>query len=337
MRRKRLHICRRAGVLGLLLSLSALAVAQRDRAVTVHGRVFLPDNQPAVQVTVMITGQNGFNASARTDGRGGFRFEGIPPTIYSLTVTPPQDSRYYAEPVAVNALSDGTLFMADIFMRNPLEPSLKKEKNTSLISVKEASQNIPKNARKALDRARQYREQKKFDAALDEADKAIKLYPDYFQAFTEKGLVQVNSGRLPEALQNFNKALEMFPDYEPALGGAGYCYLSAGQYEQSIAALEKAVNLDATHSQNYLFLGIANLALSRWQKSQDALERALKLDANGAVAAHMYLADALAGQHLYARAADELHTYLEKNPEAPNADRLRKREKVLRSQKAPQQ
>ena len=47
----------------------------------------------------------------------------------------------------------------------------------------------------------------------------------------------------------------------------------------------------------------------------------------------MYLADAFAGQHLFARAAEELHTYLEKNLSAPNADRLREREKYFRAQK----
>jgi len=226
--------------------------------------------------------------------------------------------------------------MADIFLRNPLEASVKRSKSSQVVSVREANQQIPKDARKALGRAQRYREQKKFDAALAELDKAIGIYPEYFQAFTEKGIVQINAGRLKEALQDFGKAIEIFPRHEPALSGTGYCLLSLGNYEQSIAFLEKAVQLDANHPKNLLFLGIANLGLSRWQRAQEVLEQALKLDAAGAVSAHMYLADAFAGQHLYSRAAYELHTYLEKNPEAPNADRLLQREKYLRTQKTQQ-
>lgn len=328
--------CRLLGMIGLVFLTGLAAFPQARQAVTVNGRVFLPDNQPAVQITVNISGQNGFTASTKTDGRGGYRFEGMPASVYTLRVTPPQNAAFYADSTSVDTTRDGNLFTVDIFLRNPLEASTKNDKGAKLISIKEASQQVPREARKSLDRAKKFREQKKYDAALAELDKALSLYPDYFQAFTERGVVQINAGRLQEALPNFNKALELFPDYEPALSGAGYCLLTMGQYEGSISHLEKAVNLDAAHTQNYLFLGIANLALNRWQTAQHFLERTLKLDAS-AINAHMYLADAYAGQRLYARAADELRTYLEKNPQAPNADRLRQREKSWRSQQPPRQ
>jgi len=315
----------------LFLVMSTPAYCQ-VRGIAVYGRVFLPDSQPAVQVTVNISGQNGFASSTVTDGRGGFRFDGIPRSMFRLTVSPPSNTRYYADSISVDTSREGDSFMADIFLRNPLEANVKRSKSSQVVSVREANQQIPKDARKALGKAQRYRDQKKFDAALGELDKAIGIYPEYFQAFTEKGIVQINAGRLKEALQDFGKAIEIFPQHEPALSGAGYCLLSLGNYEESIAFLEKAVQLNANHPKNLLFLGIANLALSRWQRAQEVLEQALKLDA-GAVSAHLYLADAFAGQHLYSRAADELHTYLEKNPEAPNADRLLQREKYLRSQK----
>jgi tetratricopeptide (TPR) repeat protein len=334
MRDGRIKSCRLAGLSCLFLWISFPVHPQIHQGITVYGRVFLPDSRPAVQVTVNISGQNGFNASAKTDERGGFRFEGIPRTVYSLTVSAPQNAQYYAEPVSVNASRDGNSFMADIFLRNPLEAPLKKERSAQVTSVKEASQRIPRDARKALDRAQKYREQKKYEAALAELDKALKLYPDYFQAITERGIVRINTGHLQEALLDFGKAIEIFPEYAPALSGAGYCLLTMGKYEQSIALLEKAIQLDPTRTQTLLFLGIANVAVGQWQRAQRALEQALKLDAAGAVAAHIYLADAYAGQHLYSRAADELRTYLQLNPDAPNADRLRQREKYWRDQKA---
>lgn len=306
----------------------------QQQGITVYGRVFLPDSRPATQVTVNISALNGFNASAKTDARGGFRFESIPRSIFRVTVVLPHDAPYLADAISVDASRDGNSFMADVFLRSPsLEITPKKEHAAGVITVKEASQNIPKDARKALDKARKYREQKKFDAALTELDKAINLYPDYFQAFAEKGLVQINTGHTNEALDNFGRAIEIFPAYEPAVSGAGYCMLTLGKYDLSAALLEKAVYLDATRAQNLLFLGIANLALSRWQKAQEALERALKLNAAESSAARLYLADAFAGQRLYTRAADELRTYLQLNPGAPNADRLRQREKHWRAQK----
>lgn len=318
------------GMIVLLLSLGFFADGQLSRGITVYGRVFLPDSQPATQTTVNITGQNGYVASAVTDGRGGFRFEGIPRAIYSLNVTVPRSAKYLAEPVSVDA-RDGTSFMADIFLRDPLESSAVKEKSSGVISVREAEQRIPKDARKAFEKAQKYREQKKYEAALSELEKAVVIYPDYFQAFAEKGVVRINSGHPREALRDFHKAFQIFPEYEPALSGAGYCQLTLGNYEQAIALLERAHQLDPTHTQNLLFMGISNLALKRWQQAQAALEKALKLDANGMATAHLYLADAFAGQNLYERAADELRIYLQSNPNAPNAERVRQREKQLRT------
>jgi tetratricopeptide (TPR) repeat protein len=318
------------GLLCFLLSLSFPATSQVR--ILVYGRVFLPNNQPAVHLVVNISGQNGFRGSTSTDGRGGFRFEGVPRSIYSVSVNLPKDTEYYAEPTSVDASTEGSSFMADIFLRNPLLAK-PKDKLEKVISAREAA--IPKEARKAFDRAEKLRDQKKFEAAVTELEKAVGLYPDYFRAISELGIVQINLGRLPDALKNFSRALEIFPEYEPALGGAGYALLSLARYEESATFLEKAIQLDSSRTQNLVFLGIANLALSRWARSQEVLERALKLDAAGAVSAHMYLADVFAGQHLYDRAADELRTYLRLNPEAPNADRLRQREKYFRSQKSP--
>ena len=201
-----------------------------------------------------------------------------------------------------------------------------------MISAREASQRVPKDAQKAFVQGKQYREQKKFEAALKELDRAIKIFPDYFQAWTEKGKTEINLSHPQQALQDFLQALQLFPSFEPALSGAGYCHLTLGEYEQSITVLEKAIQIDPTHVQNLLFLGVANLALKRWGKAQEALERALGLDPEGVVTAHMYLAHALAGQGFFDRAADEMHTYLELNPGAPNADRLRDTEARWRTE-----
>ena len=315
----------------ICLSLSLFHAAQGQVRILVYGRVFLPDGQAAVQMLVNISGENGFRASTKTDGRGGFRFEDVPRSFYSLTVGVPKDASYYAEPVSVDSSREGNSFMADIFLRNPLE-ARRKEKLERVISAKEAA--IPKDARKSLERAQKYREQKKFDVALTEIDKAIAIYPDYYRAICERGIIQINLGRPKDALKDFAKAIEIFPEYEPAVSGAGYCLLSLEQYEDAIAYLGRAIQLDPGQIQDMLFLGIANLAMSRWKSAQEILERALKLDGSAAVEAHIYLADAFAGQRLYSRAADELHTYLRLNPDAPKAERLREREKYFRSQKS---
>ncbi len=313
--------------IGFCLWISSFLPAQAPVSISVYGKVFLPDGNPAVNVTIHISASHSFNADTTTDVEGNYRFEALPPGSFELRLNQPENAPYSGATIGYGiSYEGGGRYRADVLIRNPVRIVQKKEKTATVISTREASQNIPKEAQKAFVRGKQYREQKKPEAALRELDNAIKIFPDYFQAWTEKGKTEINLGHPQQALQDFTRALQLFPDFEPALSGAGYCHLTLGAYERSITMLEKAIQIDSTHAQNLLFLGVDNLALQRWRKAQEALERALKLDSKAMITAHMYLADALAGQEIFDRAADEMHTYLQLNPNAPNADRLRDKE-----------
>ncbi len=320
-------------LIGFWLWISSSLLAQIPVSISVYGKVYMPDGNPAANITLHISASHTFNVDTTTDVEGNYRFEGLPPGLFELKLNQPAKSAYSGAKIIYGVVYEGGgRYRADVFIQNPVEIVQKKEKTAPVISTREASQNIPKEAQKAFDRGKQYREQKKLDAALKELDKAIRVFPDYFQAWTEKGKTEINYGRPQQALEDFTQALKLFPDFEPALSGAGYCHLTLGAYEQSVAMLEKAIQIDSTHVQNLLFLGVDELALHRWGKAQEALERALKLDPDGMVTAHMYLAHALAGQEIFDRAADEMHTYLTLKPDAPNADRLRETEAQWRAE-----
>jgi tetratricopeptide (TPR) repeat protein len=310
----------------------------QTRMVSIYGKVYLPDRQPAVLMPVHISNGGGYSADTTTDDEGNYRFEGVnvPMGQIQFKVNPPRESPYYDAPVTVNISREGqSNFRADIYISRSVEVVAKKEKAAPVISLKEAGQHVPSEAQKAYLKGKKYRGQKKFKEALNELDIAIRLYPEYFQAITEKGNVLVSTGHPQEALTEFNKALQVFSSYEPALSGAGFCLLSTGKFEQAIGMLEEAIHIDPTHAQNLLFLGIANVVINRWSKAEEALEQALGRDKEGMTSAHLYLAYALAGQELYSRAADELHMYLTLDPTAPDADRLRDKEAQWRSQLAP--
>jgi tetratricopeptide (TPR) repeat protein len=302
------------------------------RFATIFGRVYLPDRKPAALMPVGISNSNGYSAETITDDDGNYRFEGVPMGQFQFKVNPPTGSPYHDAPVTFNITRENqNNFRANIYMMKSTEVAAPREKTAPVISVKEASQHIPSAAQKAYEKGKKCRELKKFKEALIELDSAIRLYPEYFQAITEKANVLAGTGHLKEALTEFNKALRIFSSYEPALSGAGFCLLSTGDFEQAIRMLELAIQIDPAHAQNLLFLGIANVVLSRWSKAQEALELALNRDGEGMASAHLYLAYALAGQELYGRATDEMHTYLTLNPTAPDADRLRETESQWRS------
>lgn len=307
----------------------------QTRRFSIYGKAYLPNRQTAALMPVHISNGSAYSTDTTTDDEGNYRFDdvNVPMSQIQFKVTPPRESPYYDAPLTVSISREGqSNFRADIHISRSTEVVAKKEKTAPVISVKEASQHIPPDALKAYVKGKKYRGQKKFKEALNELDIAIRLYPEYFQAITEKGDVLAGTGHCQEALVEFNKALQILSSFEPALSGAGFCLLSTDKFEQGIGVLEQALQLDPAHTQNLLFLGIANIALSRWNKAQEALEQALKRDPGRMATAHLYLAYALAGQELYSRAADEMHTYMTLNPTASDAGRLRDKEVQWRSQ-----
>ncbi len=307
----------------------------QTRRVSIYGKVYLPDRHPAALMPVHISNGSAYSADTSTDDEGNYRFDdvNVPMSQIQFKLNPPRESPFYDAPVTVNISREGqSNFRVDIYVSKSAGVVATRKKTAPVISVKEAGQHVPPDALKAYVKGQKYREQKKPKEALNELDIAIRLYPEYFQAITERGNVLAGTGHCQEALVEFNKALQVLSSYEPALSGAGFCLLSTDKFGQAIGVLEQALQMDPAHTQNLLFLGIANIALSRWNKAQEALEQALRRDPDGMTSAHLYLAYALAGQDLYIRAADEMHTYLTSNPTAPDADRLREKEAQWRSQ-----
>jgi len=336
MRKKNCHGWRLLEIIGIcVVSFFPLIAQDITRGAIVTGTVRYPSGQPVTRVPVKILRRGGEIAAATTDEQGQFRFDGLPRAILSLTVSLPSQMNLSAEPVFVDT-SVGGSFTVDIFLRDPMLTAGKKKDTSQVVSSQEIHQQIPKEARKAFSKAQKFLEKKELEKSLAELDRAVQIYPDYFQAFTEKGVVHIQAGRPQNALEDFAQALHISPSYAPALSGTGYSFLSLGKYEEAIGSLEKAIYLDPGKAKSFLFLGIANLAVKRWQKAQEVLEQSLKIDPTGVVSAHIYLAEAFAGQREFSRAAAELRSYLDLNPQAPNTDRLRKREEWYRAQRVQQ-
>jgi hypothetical protein len=117
----------------------------------VFGRVYLPDGKPASQVKVYLEMPNGLNRYIPSDDGGNYEFRGVTAGRYKVKAFNPANPEHYSIP----AESDSTRAYSnrvqiDVYLRLPLH---KDEPTAKLgpISVAEATQNIPKTARKAFE------------------------------------------------------------------------------------------------------------------------------------------------------------------------------------------
>ncbi|MBL8188599.1 MAG: tetratricopeptide repeat protein [Acidobacteria bacterium] len=315
--------------LALLLSLfcSALPVsAAWQGGFLIFGRVSLPDGQPAARVRVFIETTNGLKRDVLTDQEGNYEFRGMSAGRYRVYATNPDVPEQFSEP----AESDTTRSFANrlqinVYLRLPMH-SDKKEAKPGTINVAEATQNIPKDARKAYEQGLKFHRENRPQQAMEQFNKAIELFPAYFQALTERGSLLMQHNNLAESELDFVRALQINDKYAPAYRGIGYCQIQQKQFQAAVSNLEKSFVLDPNAPMTLLLLGYANLSLNRYEEARQCFQQALKLGADTAARAHVYLAEIYAHEQKFKEAADSIAAYLKANPNAADAANLRKME-----------
>jgi tetratricopeptide (TPR) repeat protein len=261
-----------------------------------------------------------------SDDQGNYEFRGLGGGRYRLSAINPNEPKQYSEPAesdTTRAIS--TRYQVNIYLRLPQQDT-ETAYNPGVVNAAEAAQNIPKAARKAYDQGVKLQKENQQEKAFIAFNQAIELYPEYFQALTERANLLMDGGKLPEAAADFERALRLNEKYVPALRGLGYCQIQQKQFEAAVSNLERAFAMDPKVPLTLLLLGYANLSLNRYEPARQCLEEALKLGPENAARAHVYLAEVFAHEQKFKEAADSIRLYLNLKPDAADAANLRKME-----------
>jgi tetratricopeptide (TPR) repeat protein len=307
------------------------AIGQGGGGITVFGRVSLPDGKPAIRVMVKLEMASGLKREIMTDDYGRYEIRGLTAGRYQVSATNPDAPEQYSE----RAESDNTRSFAnrvqiDVYLRLPLHSGA-REARPGTVSLAEATQNIPRAARRAYDQGVKLQKENQHEKALTAFNEAIELYPEYFQALTERANLLMGRNQLIEAATDFEQALRLNDKYVPALRGLGYCQIQQKHFEAAVSNLERAFVMEPKVPLTLLLLGYANLSLSRYEPAKQCLQEALKLGPESAARAHVYLAEVFAHEQKFKEAADSIRRYLALKPHAADAANLRKMESDWRA------
>src|SRR5262249_32224032 len=90
------------------------------------------------------------------------------------------------------------------------------------------------------------------DRALQDFDEAIRLDPNYADAYSNRGYAFMRKGDYDRAIADFDRVLELMPDDPTALSNRGYAYLNKGGYVMAIKSYDRALHQrpDATNYAN---------------------------------------------------------------------------------------
>jgi tetratricopeptide (TPR) repeat protein len=305
----------------------------------IRGRVYMPDGFPAqnqMRVTLRTLTQAVVQESF-TDSVGNFEFRNVPGGTYEIVVWGTEDSDRDSERIetAVEKIEIisrvARTFSANIFLRSkPDEPG--QRPTGGVVSMSQLDPNIPKSARKEYERAVKESQKGSSQTAIEHFERAVTLYPKYFQALNDLGVQYSRNSRFAEAEATFGKATALDPKAPFPYFNLGYMRLNQKLYDEAVEVLNQGVALDAANWAGHMWLGVALMETKKYEPSREHLEKAVSLGPPGEVAAaRLYLANLFIRMGDLTRAIDASEQYLREAPKAENAGQVKEKITQMRS------
>jgi Flp pilus assembly protein TadD len=163
---------------------------------------------------------------------------------------------------------------------------------------------------KHVDLAAESMNNRQFEGAVAELNKALALAPTESAVYNNLGAALTELGKLDEAIQHFRKALDLTPQFAEAYSNLGEALARKGDVKDAIVQFEKAVELDPAHADAQRNLGAALARTGLRERGITHLKKAVESKPDGADA-RRDLGHALAERGSFAEASVQLEKAVE--------------------------
>ena len=329
----------------LLLFIVALANAQGvgssrgltagDGSNSIQGRVFFPSGEQnsGKMIKLHLESAETTNMSTVTDQDGVFRFNGVSPGNYSVVVDGGKDYESTREPVTVDPIGRGRIVQVTIQLRPKADAS-----NPAFAGVPQAALDSYQKGLAAAQKGNS-------KSAVEFLSKAVASYPNFSIALSDLGVQYMKLLQWDKAAETFDALLKQKPNDATAqldLGIALYNISAALLTEKKLeesnqklgqaeSHLREALKLKNTGPSAHYYLGMTLIKLKRYDEAQAELESAIKNGGENLALAHKYLGGLYMSAHRNKEASDELEKYVQLEPKAADAERIKGTIKDLRS------
>ena len=306
---------------------------------SINGRLVFPSGQRAdMRLKVRLESPGQGDLTVLSDVNGTFTFRSLRAGSYTVVVEggeffeDSRDSVYIesANPTArrgtPNVVSVARPFSVQVYLRPkqqaaPVKPGVL---NAALAAVPKAAVELYE---KGMDAASRNETEK----AIDFLQRAVALHPNFALALNELGVQYLKRGELDKAEEVLVKVTRLSPDApEPSLN-YGICLLQKKKFAEAEAQLRDAVKKNEHAFSAHLYLGITLIPFKRYTEAETALKKAITLGGPKASRAHYYLGGVYWQTGSFKEAADELELFLQLEPKAANAEKIRATIKDLRT------
>ncbi len=138
----------------------------------------------------------------------------------------------------------------------------------------------PKKARAYSERGNVYKNKGKLDEAMSDFNKAIDLDPAYANAYNNRGIVYLSKGDPDKALKDFNKAIDLNPKVEFNFYNRGNAYKTKGLLNEAIADYTRAIEVNKNFALAYHNRGSAYYELRKLDQAIADYSKAIQIEPN---------------------------------------------------------
>ncbi len=229
------------------------------------------DLPPIMEVTL-----SGFNYTQTVYTHNGrFEFNFVPAGVYSVTVT----AQGFAPSMVSGVQYSSGVAQGRVWV--PLGPPLPSQDRLPAkggATVQVATLQIPPKAKEEFSKAMDNYKKHKTEEAVKHLEKAIKIYPHYYEAYNNLGVFLWASDHPEAAEQAFVKAAELGKDKAGAQANLGLYYVGVNKPQNAVDPLTRAIRLDPTSAKAEALLGEAHFRLRQDNRAEKHLRQALMLD-----------------------------------------------------------
>jgi Tfp pilus assembly protein PilF len=302
--------------------------AEKTGRGSIRGQVVLPGGAfviEAVKVTLQTLRET--VSVVYTENQGQFEFPGLEPGNYKVEV---EGDRQRFE---LNTESVQVFKGAPSIVTLTLKEKVSSEKVTigaKTASVAELGQSIPSGAKKEFDKASKAAHDGKTEEAIAHLQKAIGFYPGFVMAHNDLGTHLLGLGKSDEAATEFRKAIALDDKaFNPKLN-LGIVLVQQHKFAEAANILNGALALESGSPAARLYSGLALLALGNLTAAERDLQTAYQRGGAHYALALFHLGQLYMSKGNQALALQSFERYLNDEPNAGNADQVRKLIAMLR-------
>jgi Tfp pilus assembly protein PilF len=124
------------------------------------------------------------------------------------------------------------------------------------------------------------------EQAIGAYEEAVRIDGEYAEALSNLGMALIAQGRLAEAAGKLRKAADLAPNSAEICNNLGVLFNRQGRFEEAVSASERAISIRGDYVEAHNNLGTALMELERFSEAEAAFARAIQIDSECAESHH---------------------------------------------------